>query len=427
MKSFVINGGRAISGEIEAAGNKNAVLKMIPATLLTSEKVTLTKVPDILDVDVMLEIMKEIGSEIHYDKANQRLEIQTREVLNSRVNTELASKLRASNMFLGPLLGRVGNVENVFPGGDKIGPREMNAHFDGLKQLGASFTDYGDNKFKLEGEMHGGNIFLYEPSVTATENIILAAVMAKGHTVLENAACEPHVVELCKMLNKMGAKITGLSSNRIEIDGVTSLSGCEYQIPSDHIYVGTMLIIAAITGGEIVVKNIIREDMRPINYFLSKLGVEVEMGDSWCKVNKGQKMVVEDEVWARTKGVYSQPWPCFPTDLMSLMIVLATQVKGSVLFFEKMYPGRMFFANYLNGMGANIISADPHRIMVNGKTQLKGGITLDAPDLRAGMAYVVAGLCANGETKVTNVEHIFRGYPKIDEVLNSLGTEIKSV
>ncbi|MBP9759119.1 UDP-N-acetylglucosamine 1-carboxyvinyltransferase [Candidatus Dojkabacteria bacterium] len=427
MKSFLIKGGNPISGEVEAAGNKNAVLKMIPATLLTKEKIVLTKVPDILDVDVMLEIMKEIGSEINYDKSNQRLEIQTLIIKNSKINPELASKLRASNMFLGPLLGRVGNVENVFPGGDKIGPREMNAHFDGLTQLGAKFEDYGNNNFKLEGEMKGSKIFLYEPSVTATENIILAAVLAKGETEIENAACEPHVAELCKMLNKMGAKIQGIGSNKLTIEGVESVNGCEYQIPPDHIYVGTMLIIAAITNGELKINNIIPEDLRPILYFLSKLGVSIELGDDYCKIYKDQPMKVDDPVWARTKGVYSQPWPCFPTDLMSLMIILATQIEGSVLFFEKMYPGRMFFANYINGMGANIITADPHRIMVNGKTKLKGGITLDSPDLRAGMAYVVSALCAEGETKVTNIDHIFRGYPNIDIVLNSLGAEITRV
>lgn len=427
MKSFLIKGGNPISGEIEAAGNKNAVLKMIPATLLTKEKVVLTKVPDILDVDVMLEIMKEIGSEINYDKSNQRLEIQTLIIKNSKINSELASKLRASNMFLGPLLGRVENVENVFPGGDKIGPREMNAHFDGLTQLGAKFEDLGDNKFKLEGEMTGNRIFLYEPSVTATENIILAAVLAKGETEIENAACEPHVAELCRMLNKMGAKIKGIGSNKLTIEGVESINGCEYQIPPDHIYVGTMLIIAAITNGDLKINNINLEDLRPILYFLSKLGVNVEVGDGYCKIYRNQPMKVDDLVWARTKGVYSQPWPCFPTDLMSLMIILATQIEGSVLFFEKMYPGRMFFANYINGMGANIITADPHRIMVNGKTKLKGGITLDSPDLRAGMAYVVSALCAEGETRVTNIDHIFRGYPNIDIVLNSLGAEITRV
>jgi UDP-N-acetylglucosamine 1-carboxyvinyltransferase len=427
MKSFSIIGGNPISGEIEPAGNKNAVLKMIPATLLTADKVVLTNVPEILDVDVMVDIMKEIGSEVNYDRAARRLELQTIEIKNWQIKPDLAKKLRASNMFLGPLLGRIGKVENVMPGGDKIGPREMNAHFDGLTQLGAKFEKLDDDAFRLEGEMKGSNIFLYEPSVTATENIILAAVLANGKTIIENAACEPHVSELCNMLNKMGAKIEGIGSNKLIIEGVKVLNRCEYKVPPDHIYIGTMLVLAAITNGELKINNIIPQDMRPIFYFFNKMGLEIEVGNDYCKIHPGQKMQINDALWAETKGVYCQPWPCFPTDLMSLMIVLATQIEGKILFFEKMYPGRMSFAKAFNEMGANVEVIDPHRIIVNGKTHLKGGVTLDSPDLRAGMAYVAGALCAEGETIVTNVEHIYRGYPLIDEVLNKLGANIKIV
>lgn len=330
-------------------------------------------------------------------------------------------------MFLGPLLGRVGKVENVMPGGDKIGPREMNAHFDGLTQLGAKFEKLNDDAFRLEGKLKGSNIFLYEPSVTATENIILAAVLAEGQTVIENAACEPHVSELCNMLNKMGAQIQGIGSNKLIIDGVISLSGCEYKIPPDHIYIGTMLIIAAITNGEMKINNIIPADLRPILYFFNKMGIDIEVGADYCKIYPNQKMQLTDKVWAENKGVYSQPWPCFPTDLMSLMIVLATQIEGKLLFFEKMYPGRMSFAQAFNQMGANIKLEDPHRLTVTGKTKLHGGVTLNSPDLRAGMAYVVAGLCTDGVTTVTDVDHIYRGYPKIDEVLNTLGAKIQLI
>ncbi|MBD3362595.1 UDP-N-acetylglucosamine 1-carboxyvinyltransferase [Candidatus Dojkabacteria bacterium] len=423
MSKFTINGGNPLEGEIKAAGNKNAVLKMIPATLLTSEPVTLTNVPAITDVRVMLRIMEKLGTKITYKNKGRTIILETPKIKTTKIDKTEAKKIRASNMLLGPMLAREGKVTNVFPGGDKIGPREMTAHFDVLIKLGAQFSNK-NGTYTLKGKLKGTKIHLYEPSVTATENAILASVIVEGETYIYNAACEPHVQELCRMLNQMGANISGIGTNRLKIKGVKKLHGTRFKVPPDFIYVATFIILAVITNGEILIKDVAHEDLKTILYFLSKLGVKTQKKGNDILVPKNQELILQDPIWGRTKGFYSQPWPCFPTDLMSMSIILATQSEGSLLFFEKMYPGRMFFANYLNGMGANIILADPHRIVVNGKTELKGLKGLQAPDLRAGMAYVAAALCAKGKTIIHGVEHIYRGYPKIDRVLRKLGADI---
>jgi UDP-N-acetylglucosamine 1-carboxyvinyltransferase len=425
MSSFKITGGRSLSGTIKPIGNKNAVLKMIPAALLTDQPVILRNVPEISDVTVMLDIMRDLGSEVTYIDAST-VKIETKSIKTTIIDPEKARMLRASNMFLGPVLARMGEVTNVKPGGDKIGPREMNAHFDGFIQLGASLKMIDSETYKLNGSLRGNRIFLYEPSVTATENVLLAAVLAKGETEITNAATEPHVQSLCEMLNKMGAKISGIGSSILQIQGVGKLSGCDHTIPPDHIYIGTFIVLSAITGGELIIEGVNRNDMKPILYLYEKLGLKYEYQADNLKIFKNQELGIEDYEWARSKGIYSQPWPCFPTDMMSIAIVLATQTKGSLLFFEKMYPGRMFFANYLNGMGANIILADPHRIIVNGKTKLYG-TTLSSPDLRAGMAYVAAGLCAHGDSLIHNIEHIERGYPHLEESIKNLGGTITKI
>ncbi len=423
--SFRIRGGAKLKGEVDSIGNKNLILKLIPAALLSSEPVTLRNVPAISDVRVMLSIMKSLGTKVKYKNKGETLVLHTPEISSHEIDGELASKLRASNMFIGPLLARKGKVRGVFPGGDKIGPREMNAHFDGLAQLGASCRLLEDG-FEISGKLKATNVFLFEPSVTATENVILASVFIKGRTTIENAASEPHVEALCEMLNSMGAKITGGGTNRIVVEGVDSFSSTEFVVSPDYIYIGTMIAIAAATSGELLIKNVVKRDLRSIIYFFEKLGVRVEFKGSDLFVPSGQYMRVEDKVWARTKGVYCQPWPCFPSDLMSPTIALATQVEGSILFFEKMYPGRMFFANFLNGMGANILLADPYRIIVNGKTPLYGR-RLFAPDLRAGVAFVMAGLIAEGDTIVEGIDHVDRGYPKLEEVLSSIGADISRI
>lgn len=426
MAKFVIEGGQPLHGAIEPIGNKNAVLKMMAATLLTAEPVTLTNVPAISDVLVMARIMEKLGTKVSYDESKGTIRLQTSKLKTTEIDPTDARQLRASNVFLGPLLVRAGQVSSVMPGGDKIGPREMNAHFDGLSQLGAVVQVKASGSFNLQGKLRGATVFLYEPSVTATENVLLAAVLAPGTTVIDNAAAEPHVRELCTMLVSMGAKIEGAGTNQLRIVGVKKLRGTTYRVPVDFIYVGTMAALAVMTKGSLTIKNVDVADLRPLQYFFAKLGVTLTIKGRDLLVPKKQARVVNDPAWARTKGIYSQPWPCFPTDLMSLMIVLATQVSGSVLFFEKMYPARMAFAEYLNGMGANIFTADSHRIVVNGPTELVAR-RLVAPDLRAGMAYVAAALVAHGRSTIENIEHIDRGYPHIETTLAALGARIKRI
>lgn len=426
MAKFVIEGGRPLRGEVEPIGNKNAILKMMAAALLTAEPVTITNVPAISDVNVMAEILRELGAKVRHNVKQAKLEIDTSKVTKTAIPVTLAKKLRASNTLLGPLLGRFGNVTGVVPGGDKIGPREMNAHFDGLGQLGGRTKFLSNETFTISGRLRGQEVFLYEPSVTATENVMMAACLATGTTVITNAAAEPHVRALADMLVSMGARITGAGTNQITIEGVEKLTGTTVATPPDFIYIGTLIILAAITGGMLKIRHVNVADLKPLEYFFGKLGVQWDCKGTTLTVSARQSKKVNDPVWARSKGIFSQPWPCFPSDMMSLMIVLATQVKGSMLFFEKMYPGRMFFADYLNGMGANIIIADPHRVIVNGPTKLHGA-KLYAPDLRAGMAYVAAGLAATGTTTVEAIEHIDRGYPNIEATLQALGAKITRV
>ncbi len=426
MAKLVIEGGRPLSGEITPIGNKNAILKMMAAALLTDETVILTSVPAISDVKVVIEILQDLGAAVEYQEKKGILSITAKGVKKSILNPVLAQKLRASTVLLGPLLARRGSVTAPPPGGDKIGPREMNAHFDGFKQLGAKVKINPDTSFTLSGKLAGASVFLYEPSVTATENILMAAVLTPGITTIDNAASEPHVAALTKMLISMGAKISGLGSNRLVIEGVKTLHGTTAATPPDFVYIGTMIVLAVITGGSLTIKPVPQDIMKPLEYFFAKLGVTWTYQGEALIVSKKQAKTITDTVWARTKGVFSQPWPCFPSDMMSLMIILATQVKGSMLFFEKMYPGRMFFADFLNGMGANIVIADPHRVVVNGPTPLKAA-HLYAPDLRAGMAFVAAGLVAKGTTTVEAIEHIDRGYPSIEKTLSALGASIKRV
>ncbi len=426
MAKFIIEGGHPLQGTIEPIGNKNAVLKMMAASLLTVEPVILTNVPAISDVKVMLRIMEKLGTKAEYNEVAGTLRLQTKKLKTTTIDPIDARQLRASNVFLGPLLARAGRVTSVMPGGDKIGPREMNAHFDGLSQLGATVQTGRNESFSLRGRLRGVAVFLYEPSVTATENVLLAAVLAPGVTIIDNAAAEPHVRELCYMLIEMGAKIEGAGTNQLRIEGVKKLTGTTYRVPVDFIYIGTMVALTVMTKGSLIIKNIEPLDLRPIQYFFAKLGVSLHIKGTELHVPKKQLRQVDDPVWARTKGIYSQPWPCFPTDLMSLMIVLATQISGSVLFFEKMYPARLVFAEYLNGMGANIFTADSHRIVVNGPTSLKAR-RLAAPDLRAGMAYVAAALTADGRSTIENIEHIDRGYPHLEKTLVALGARIKRI
>jgi UDP-N-acetylglucosamine 1-carboxyvinyltransferase len=427
MKKFIVEGGHTLSGEINPVGNKNAVLKLIPASILFSGDYTLTNVPAISDVDVMVEILTAMGASVNYQKQEATLTINTDNLNTHVVPVELAQKIRASVLFVGPLLARFGKAKSVFPGGDKIGPRELKAHFESLAQLGVELSGNEWGEFELAGNMHPGEVYLYEPSVTATENVILAAAKLDGVTAIKGAAAEPHVQELCLWLNENGVRVDGIGSSVLYIHGNANLStnGKTHAIWPDYIDVATSAVAAAITGGEVRIKNVRKEDMVTIEFFYDQMGLNFVYEGTDLIVKPGQLLKLKDAQWGRIKGVYSQPWYGFPSDLMSISIVLAMAVQGSTLFFEKLYPDRMAFVSYFNAAGGNIIICDPHRIVINGATKLRG-FKYHAPDLRAGMSYFLAALASEGKSEITGVEHIERGYPDTVERYRRLGANIES-
>jgi UDP-N-acetylglucosamine 1-carboxyvinyltransferase len=432
MAKFIVNGGPRLSGEIEPVGNKNSVLKLIPASILFKGDYVLTNVPAISDVQVMLDILSFMGAQIDYDKQAKRVKINTDNMHSTEIPFDLSQKLRASVLFIGPLLARFGEVKGAFPGGDKIGPRELKAHFSGFMQLGAKFEGDEWGKFSLYGDLKTSDVLLYEPSVTGTENLILAAVNTPGKTKIIGAACEPHVQELCSWLSENGVNILGIGSNLLEIEGVSQTAreitlqtqGREHAIWPDYVDVSTGIVAAAITKGALKIKNVRHQDLRTIKFFYDQLGVEMIEQGSDLFIAENQKLEVKDQTWARTKGVYSQPWYSFPSDLMSITIVLGMFVKGSTLFFEKLYPNRMDFVKSFIQAGANIQMLDEHRLIINGPTELKGA-NYTAPDLRAGMAYFLASLAAQGKSEIEHAEHIDRGYPGTLEKYINLGANIE--
>lgn len=427
MAKLTVVGGNKLQGEVTPVGNKNAILKLIPASILFRGDYRLTNVPAITDVKVMVEILQAMGATVNYQPEAGDLVINTDNLTSSEVPVELAKKLRASVMFIGPLLARFGSVKSVFPGGDKIGPRELKAHFASLAQLGAQVegNEWGD--FTVSGKLHSGEVFLYEPSVTATENVILAMATLTGTGKIIGAACEPHVQELCLWLQSCGVQVEGIGSNVLTITGkgeLLSTGEQSHAVWSDYLDVGAYIVAAAITGGDITVNNVRHEDLVTIKFFFEQLGVTWEELPNALRVHPGQKLEVSDPVWGRTKGIYSQPWYGFPSDLMSLVISLALSVKGSVLFFEKLYPDRLSYVNYFNAAGGNIIVCDPHRIVVNGPTKLRG-FNYICPDIRAGMSYFLAALASDGKSEINAVEHIDRAYPLLLENFQRLGANIE--
>lgn len=431
MAKFIVEGPTKLHGAIDPIGNKNSVLKLIPTALLFKGDYVLTNVPAISDVQVMLDILVAMGATVNYDKEAGRAVINTDGVHTSDIPFELANKVRASVLFFGPLLVRFGRVQGNFPGGDKIGARELKAHFAGFVQMGAQFSGDEWGAFTLSGPVHAAEIMLYEPSVTATENLILAAAGTSGTTKIVGAACEPHIQEMCEWLQECGVVIDGIGSNVLYITGVQAgdgraaleTQGKEHAIWPDHLDVGTNIVAAAITGSELLIRNVRHKDLLTINFFYEQLGVRTIAQGNDLLVPADQEMAVQDPVWARTKGIYSQPWYSFPTDLMSMTITLGMFVKGSTLFFEKMYSDRMSFANAFNAAGANIFICDYHRIVVTGPSKLKG-FRYQAPDIRAGMAYFLAALAADGKSEIEGAEHIDRGYPNTPERYSALGANV---
>ena len=424
MYEYLIEGGFPIKGTITASGNKNAALPCIAATLLTGEAVTLHNVPEIEDTAVMLNILQSFGVKATNIKKHS-WKIEAKNVKASCIPAELSKKIRASILFAGPLLARVGKAEMLPPGGDVIGRRRVDTHFLALTQLGARIDVNGQFTFTAN-KLVGTDIFLDEASVTATENAIMAAVLAEGKTTITNAACEPHIQDLCNMLNLMGAKITGIGSNILYIEGVKNLHGCEFTIGPDYMEIGSFIGLAAATRGSITITGVEQRDMRAIRLAFGRLGITwTTEGDSIIVGNE-QNMQVSPDLGGMIPKIDDSPWPGFPPDLTSIMTVVATQVEGTVLIHEKMFESRMFFVDKLIGMGARITLCDPHRAVVSGPSLLRG-TELVSPDVRAGMAMVIAAMCARGESIIKNVYQVERGYEHLTEKLQSLGAHIERI
>jgi UDP-N-acetylglucosamine 1-carboxyvinyltransferase len=424
VDELIIEGGVPLRGTLTPSGNKNAALPALAACLLTDEPVILHNLPDIQDVHTMLDLLADIGVQVErLDTHSWRL--QAREIRLPPFAREKFRRIRGSILLAGPLLARMGWVEIPPPGGDVIGRRRVDTHFLAFQGLGAE-VDVND-LFRLNArQLRGADILLDEASVTGTENAVMAAVLAKGTTVLRNAASEPHVQDLCHLLNGMGARIEGIGSNVLTIHGVDRLGGGEFTIGPDHIEVGSYIALAAMTRGELRIRNAAPHHLRMIRHVFSRLGVEIQVDGEDVVVPAEQPLEVVPDIGGAIPTIADAPWPAFPADLMSIAIVLATQTTGTVLFHEKMFESRLYFVDKLIFMGARIVLCDPHRCVVQGPSQLQGDI-LVSPDIRAGMALVGAALCAKGQSVIRNVEQIDRGYERVEEKLRSLGARIERV
>ena len=424
MYEYLIEGGFPIKGTITASGNKNAALPCIAATLLTEEPVILKNIPDIEDTAVMLNILQSFGAKATLLEKNT-WKIEAKNIESAVIPAELSKKIRASILFAGPMVSRLGKAEMLPPGGDVIGRRRLDTHFLALEQLGAQVKINGHFTFTAN-KLIGTDIFLDECSVTATENALMASVLAEGVTTITNAASEPHIQDLCKMLCAMGANIQGIGSNFITIQGVKKLHGCTFEIGSDYMEIGSYIGLAAATKGSIEIRGIKNLDMRPLKVGFSKLGISWMQEGDIIKVSSIQELKTNADIGTKIPKIDDSPWPGFPPDLTSIMTVVATQIEGTVLIFEKMFESRMFFVDKLISMGAQITLCDPHRAIVCGPSILHGD-HLVSPDVRAGMAMVIAAMCAHGESRISNVYQIERGYEKLVERLQSLGAHIKKI
>ena len=421
MSRFVIHGGRPLQGEIRASGSKNAVLPMIAAALLTEEEVVLENVPSIRDVDVMLEIAGQIGAEV--SRLDDRVTIKGANLTDAPLPSELCEKVRTSVLFVAPLLHRLGRAKLHPPGGDGIGRRRLDTHFYGLRQLSVT-VDEVEFEFTAQERMEGALIFFDEASVTATEHILMAASLAKGTTTILNAASEPHVMDLALLLIGMGADIEGLYTNTLRVTGVERLHGATHRVVSDHIEVGSYLALAAATGGGITIHDTVRGHYWMMNRVFERFGIQLEIKSDRIVLPSGQTPKIQPDAGGAVPSVDDGPWPQFPTDMMSPFLVLATQSEGTILFFEKMFEGRMYFVDPLIQMGANAIICDPHRVIISGRSPLRGQ-TVRSPDIRAGMAMIIAALCATSRPCVVqNAEIVDRGYERVEEKLRSLGADI---
>ena len=424
MSRLVIQGGRTVTGTHAVSGNKNAALPMIAASLLTSEPVTLENVPDIADVAAMLEAAKSFGAKVTRDVKAGTATIVTAKLKTAIIKPELAAKIRTSFLFAGPLLSRCGRASLPPPGGDAIGHRRLDTHFAGFKALGAKATA-GRKTLRFKGELKGTRILLDEASVTATENILMASVLAKGRTEIYNAASEPHIVDLAAMLNAMGAKIEGAGTNRIRVEGVESLKGCTARVGCDYIEAGSYIVAAAVTGGELTLTGIDPEPFEVLEGAFKRFGVTwtIDVKEKTLRYVPKKRLKMRYDLGDTIPSLADGTWPAFPSDLMSILIVLATQTRGTCLFFEKMFESRLYFVDQLRQMGAKIVQCDPHRVVVTGPSPLYGG-TFSSPDIRAGISLVIAALAAKGESSILNAEIVDRGYVAVEEQLSALGANI---
>jgi len=422
MHQYLIEGGIPVKGRIKASGNKNSALPCIAATAMASAPVVLRNVPEIEDVQVMLDVLRYLGASVEAAGPNA-WRIDPRALSRSDVPSEQARKVRASILFAGPLLARFGKVELPPPGGDVIGRRRIDTHVLALEELGARIEIDGAFRFVAD-KLHGADIFLDEASVTGTENAVMAAVKAAGRTTIRNAASEPHVQDLCRLLVLMGARIEGIGSNVLGIEGVEDLGGADFSIGPDYMEIGSFIGLTAATRGELEIEGVEPEDLRPLKVAFGRLGIGWELKGKLLVVPAGQSMKVVADLGGQIPKIDDSPWPGFPPDLTSIMTVVATQTEGTVLIHEKMFESRMFWVDKLIGMGAKIVLCDPHRAVVSGPSRLRGD-SLTSPDVRAGMAMVIAALCAEGTSVIHNVYQIERGYENICERLRGIGARIE--
>jgi len=431
MNTFEVIGGKSLNGEIVPQGAKNEALQVISAVLLTPEKVTISNIPDIVDVNRLIGLLADLGVEVEKitpDTYTFKADNIDLDYISSEKFIRQSSSLRGSVMLIGPLLTRFGNAYLPKPGGDKIGRRRVDTHILGFQKLGAQFEyNYGNNIFKIYADrLKGSYMLLDEASVTGTANIIMAAVLAEGKTTIFNAACEPYIVQLCNMLNNMGACISGVRSNYLTIEGVAELHGCEHRLLPDMIEIGSFIGLAAMTKSEITIKNAGYDHLGMIPDVFKRLGIKLERRNDEIYIPAQESLEIENYLDGSILTIADATWPGFTPDLISVALVVATQAKGSVLIHQKMFESRLFFVDKLIDMGAKIILCDPHRATVIGlnREHPLRGISMASPDIRAGVALLIAALSAQGKSTIYNVEQIDRGYQRIDERLRKIGAEI---
>jgi UDP-N-acetylglucosamine 1-carboxyvinyltransferase len=424
MEKFVIEGGSPLSGTITPAGNKNAALPLLAATALTEDEVVLANVPRIRDVEAMVELLEGQGADATWGPDGS-LTIDGHGFDGARpLNRTAAERIRASFLLAGPLLARWGEARMPPPGGDVIGRRRLDPHLDAFRMLGADVQDERDVVLRAPQGLAGDDFLMDEPSVMGTENALMAAALAHGTTVLRNAASEPHVQDLARLLVAMGAQIEGIGSNVLTVHGVDRLHGAHHRVGPDHIEIASFMALAGVTGGELRIRETFPEDLRMIRLIFERLGLRSHLDGNDVIVPGGQKLVVARDHGDYQSKVEDGPWPAFPADLTSIAVALATQAEGSVLIHEKMFENRLFFVDKLISMGAEITICDPHRVIVIGPRRLRGQ-RVESPDIRAGMAMLIAALCADGTTEIGNIRQIDRGYERIDERLRDLGARIE--